>query len=244
MPTMYLAKRHRVFVAPEDCRTVAMALGAGIRPSHSDFTTECAAAEFFNSSLWEGAHWSPRIHDLLSKDALAQATLADISDSSRGMVVEYTTIADLSTHDQGEFVTLTGSNGISPATGGFLVSSPDAPYAYDAHNENFLSVYSCCGNETRSSRDLLYPLTDIFDCPWDITAIPWDVLFNKSNPRIKTLEDTDIFPTLGLFNPNVKQYPAHHPVWKMEVRPWGEDIQFDLTAVYIQGAAATVQTVD
>lgn len=243
MPAMYLANRYRVFVEPEDCRLVTLAIGAGVRPWRRDFASECAAAEFFNSSLWDGAHWSPRIHDLLSKEARAQATLDNISDSSRGMVVEYTTIADLSTRDQGEFVTITGSNGVSPATGGFLVSSSDAPYAYDLHDENFLSVYSCYGNETRSSQDLLSPLTDIFDYYPEI-AIPWNVLFSKSSPRIKTLEDTDVYPALGIFDPNVKQYPFNHPVWKMGVRPRGEDIQFDLTAMHIQGTSITVKTVD
>lgn len=241
MSALYLANRHRVFVDSKDCRLVALAIGAGVRPWRRDFANECAAAEFFNSPLWDSNHWSPRIHALLSKDTLAQATLDAISSSSRGMVVEYITIADLSTHDQGEFVTITGSDGVSPATGGFLVSTPSDPYAY---NENFLSVYSCYGNEKRSSRDLLAPLTDIFDYHPEHEAISWDALFNKKNPRIKTLEDTDIYPALGQRNPNVKQYPANHLVWKMGVRPSGEDIQFDLVAVHIQETALTVKTVD
>lgn len=241
MSTTYLANRHRVFVEPEDCRTVAMAVGAGIRPSYSDFASECAAAEFFNSTLWDGLHWSPLIHAALSHDQYAQINLGTISDSTHGMVVEYTTIADLSTHDQGEFVTITGADGASPATGGLLVSSPDWHYA---HSENFLSVYSCYGNEKRSSRDLLSPLTDIFDYHPEIAAISWDALFNKSNPRIETLEDTDIYPAFGSRDPDVKQYPPNHPVWKMGVRPSGEDIQFDLTAVHIQETALMVKTVD
>ena len=246
----FLITRHRAYVAPEDCRMVAMLVGSGLGLRESDFTHQGAALDLLNKTLL-AQEWSrPMLLDLLKHRAPREA-LDMFADSPHGAVVEYMTVANLKTHTQGEFIAYTGgySGGYSPhaITGGLLVCNNDNSFV---RNDGSIGLYDCYSPDPNlepiTARELLRPLSPALEEYDNLGAIYWNAIFTPSNPNITIHESPqDVVVRKNTFHPLAHapevEYPIDHEVWTTPAREFGTDIHFDMLAETIQTTSAIVE---
>ena len=246
----FLITRHRAYVAPEDCRTVAMLVGSGLNLRESDFTHQGAALDLLNNTLLSQEWSRSMILDLLKYSATREA-LDMFSDSPHGAVIEYMTLANLETHVQGEFIAYTGgySGGYSPhaITGGLLVCNNDNSFV---RIDGSIGLYNCYSPDLNlepiTARELLRPLSPAIEEYDNLGAIYWNAIFTPSNPNITirkspqkvSVRNKELAPLNHA--PRV-DYPIDHEVWTTPARAFGTDIHFDMLAETIQTTGAMVE---
>lgn len=251
--TQFLITRHRAYVAPEDCRAVALLVGSGLSLRDDDFTHQGAALDMLGKTLLRSSmeEWSrPLLCDLLKHSAPREA-LDMFSDSPHGAVIEYMTIANLETHTQGEFIAYTGgySGGYSPhaITGGLLVCNTDNSFVRIDGSIGLYDCYSPDPNlEPITARELLRPLSPALEEYDNLGAIYWNAIFTPSNPNITihkspqkvSVRKKELDPYTHA--PEV-EYPIDHDVWTTPAREFGTDIHFDMLAETIQTTGAMVE---
>ncbi len=251
--TRFLITRHRAYIAPEDCRMVALLLGSGLSLHGDDLIHQGAALDMLRKTLLVPSveEWSrPLILDLL-KSRSAHEALDMFAASPCGAVLDYMTVANLTTHIQGEFISYCGgfSGNSSPyaLTGGYLVCSKDNSFV---RNDGSIGLYDCYTPDPNqkpiTARELLYPLTPAIEEYDNLGAIYWDAIFNPTNPNItlhKSPQDVSVRErTLHPYTlaPEV-EYPLDHEVWTTPARSFGTDIHFDMLAETIQITSAMIE---
>lgn len=242
----FLITRQRAFIAPEDCRTVAMLVGSGLKPRESDFIHLGAAHDMLKSSLLAPSkeEWSrPLLLDLL-KSSSARNALDVFADSPHGAVMDYMTIANLETYVQGEFISYTGVHNPKTA-GGLLVCGDENTFV----SSDSIGLYDCYTSnpdqEPVTARELLRPLSPALTDYDNLGAIYWNAIFTASNPNITisnspqnvSEREKPLYPQQA---PKMI-YPIDHEVWTTPPREFGTDIHFDMLAETIQITSAMIE---